>query len=134
MYNAKLYAYLLPEGTVGTVSLFNRLVKRTTRSVYDRHTGQYVAEPFVYASCTGLPYLLPITATTTVAEVYGAAVAWAKECNGGTFDGTLPRFCGVFDAVTDAANACRCGLFAPRWHVRRLRHGLLPAPRPVQGM
>ena len=90
MYNAKLYAYLLPEGTVGTVSLFNRLVKRTTRSVYDRHTGQYVAEPFVYASCTGLPYLLPITAATTVAEVYGAAVAWAKECNGGTFDGTLP--------------------------------------------
>ena len=49
MYNAKLYAYLLPEGTVGTVSLFNRLVKRTTRSAYDRHTGQYVAEPFVYA-------------------------------------------------------------------------------------
>lgn len=122
MCRSHLFAFCLPNGTVGTLPIYHR---RITRTVYPPLNEGEEPRVHLYAQTTGLPFLLPVTQDTTVHHVHAAALAWAAACHDGVFSGAHcarawagPAWVSAARVLVRCITRVRCLCLGQSWGTR----------------
>lgn len=106
MGSARLFMYLRPAGTVAMLPIIHRRARRIPRAQtygYYADDSDDAPDEVVTVTGTGVPFIMPLSATTTTAEVHATALRWAASSCSVDFDelGYTPRI-GVCDQYGSA--------------------------------